>query len=159
MFCPKAGLSLKTQHSPHYLLLSLPFRICIQSIYHDVRLSSDIFFCFEPSSHLPFLLEHPSAGSSFLTSGPVNFFSSSLSVPALFFLHPLFLAQLHFLFCLSILRAPSFSISTSQTLLVVFAHSVEVSKSLHNATLHTKHFTSFVLILFPRALRICFCSC
>ena len=38
------------------------------------------------------VLEHPSAGSSFLTCGPANFFSSFLSVPALFFLLPLFLA-------------------------------------------------------------------
>ena len=61
-------------------------------------LSSDIFFCLEPSSRLPFLLEHPPAGSSFLTSSPIIFFSSSLSVTALFFLLPLFLAQLHFYF-------------------------------------------------------------
>ena len=42
------------------------------------------------------VLEHPSAGSSFLAIGPVNFFSSPLLVPALFFLLTLFLAQLHF---------------------------------------------------------------
>ena len=36
VFFPRAGLLLQTQHSPLYLLLSLPFRICIQSIYHDV---------------------------------------------------------------------------------------------------------------------------
>ena len=35
-FCSRAGLSLQTQHSPLYPLLSLPFRICIQSTYHDV---------------------------------------------------------------------------------------------------------------------------
>ena len=99
MFCPRAGLSLQTQHSPLYPLLSLPFRIFIQSIYHNVIYHSDFFFCLKLSSHLPFLLEHPSAGISFLTSGPVNFFSSPLSVPALFFLLLLFLAQLHFLFC------------------------------------------------------------
>ena len=39
-----------------------------------------------------------SAGSSFLASGPANFFSS-LSIPALFFLLPLYLAQLLFSFC------------------------------------------------------------
>ena len=52
--------------------------------------SSDIVFCRELSSRLPFLLEHPSAGISFLVSGPANLFSSSLSVPALFFLLLLF---------------------------------------------------------------------
>ena len=64
-------------------------------------LSSDIFFCREFSSCLSFLLEHPSAGSYFLVSGPANFYSSSLSVLALFFLLALFLAQLHF-FILSV---------------------------------------------------------
>ena len=57
VFCPRAGLSMQTQHSPLYPLLSLPFRIFIQSIYHNVCLSSDIFFCLELSSHLPYLLE------------------------------------------------------------------------------------------------------
>ena len=90
------------------------------------------------------VLEHPSAGSSILASGPTNFFSSSLSVPALFFLLPLFQAQLHFLFCLSILHAPSFSIPTSQMLPVVFAHSVVVFRSLHHTTLHSTQNTSLV---------------
>ena len=36
VFFPRAGLSLQTQHSPLYPLLSLPFRIFIQSIYHNV---------------------------------------------------------------------------------------------------------------------------
>ena len=36
VFCPRAGFSLQTQHSPLYPLLSLPFRIFIQSIYHNV---------------------------------------------------------------------------------------------------------------------------
>ena len=134
VFCPRAGLSLQTQHSPLNSLLSLAFRIFIQFIYHNVQ-SSDIFFCPELSSHLPYLLEHPSAGSSFLAIVPENFFSASLSVPALFFLLPLILAQLHFLFCLSILHAPCFSTPTSQILPVVFAHSVVVFKSLHHTTL------------------------
>ena len=116
-------------------------------------LSSYIFFCRELSSHLPFLLEHTSAGSSFLASGPVNLFFSSLSVPAVFFLLPLFLAQLHFLFYLSILHAPAFSIPTSQMLPVVFAHSVVASKSLYDTTLHSTQSTSQAssLVLFPRS--------
>ena len=36
VFCPRAGLSLQTHHSPLYPLLSLPFRIYISSIYHNV---------------------------------------------------------------------------------------------------------------------------
>ena len=35
VFCPRAGLPLQTQQSPLYPLPSLPFRICIQPIYHD----------------------------------------------------------------------------------------------------------------------------
>ena len=36
VFCPRIGLSLQTEPSPLYLLLSLPFHIFIQSIYHRV---------------------------------------------------------------------------------------------------------------------------
>ena len=57
-----------------------------------------IFFYIQFPSHLPFLLEHPSIGSSFLANVSANFFSFSFSDPALFFLVPLFLAQLLFLF-------------------------------------------------------------
>ena len=107
---------------------------------------SIIWYLLLPRTFFPvtigYLLEHPSAGSSFFASGPANIFSSSLSVPALFFLLPLFLAQLHFLFCLSILHAPSFSIPTSQMLPVLFAQSVVVSRSLHHTILYTKHVTS-----------------
>ena len=115
-------------------------------------LSTYIFFCREPSSRLPFLLENPSAGSSFLVSDPANLFSSSLLDPALFFFLPLFLAQLHCLFCLSVLYAPSFSMSTSQMLPVVFVLSVVVSKSLHHTTLHSTQTTSLAssIVLFPR---------
>ena len=104
------------------------------------------------------VLEHPLAGSSFLASGPANFFSYSLSVPALIFLLPLFLAQLHFLFCLFILHTPSFTISTSKMLPVDFAHSVVVSRSLHHTTPHSTQNTSLVssVVLLPRALRKCF---
>ena len=104
MICLRAGFSFQTQHSPLYPLLSLPFCIFTQSIYHNVV----------------YHLISPSAGSSFLASGPSNFFySSSLSVPALFFILPLFQAQLHFLFYLSVLHPPPFSIFTSQMLPVV----------------------------------------
>ena len=103
--------------------------------------SSDVFFCCEPSSRLPFLVEYPSAGISFLAS-------SSTTV---FFLLPLFLAHLHFLFCLFILHAPTFSISTSLMLPVVFPHSVVVYKSLHHTTLHhTNHFTSLFINSFSK---------
>ena len=65
VFCPRAGLSLQTQHSPLYPLLSLPFRTCRQSVYHDVvhHLITSSAAKFLP--RLPFLLEQ---GSS--TRGP-----------------------------------------------------------------------------------------
>ena len=135
-FCPRAGLSLQTHHSPLYPLLILPFRIFIQFIYYNVVVSSDIIFCREPSRasfSRQFLLSQWPSQFLFLF-----FISSSIN---LFFLLPLFLAQLHFLFCLSILHAPSFSIFTSQMLPIVFAHSVVVSKSLHQSTLHSTEST------------------
>ena len=148
MFCAGADLSLQTQHSPLYSLLSLPFRTCIQFIYHEIIRMSIILYLLLPRTF--FLLEHSSAGSFFLASDPVNLFSYSLSVPALFFLLPLFLAHLQFLFCLAILHAPSFSISTSQILPVGFAYSVVVSKSLHHTTLHSTQSLSLAssLVLF-----------
>ena len=157
----KGGLSLHTQHSPLYPLLSLPFPILIQSIYRNVVLSSDIFFCRELSSHLPFLLEHPSAGSSFLASGTTNFFSSSLSVPASFFLLPFFLSQLHFLFCPFYTPHPS-PYPHLKFFQACFAHSIVVSKSLHHTTtLHSIQSTSLAssLVVFPRVHRKCFSSC
>ena len=55
---------------------TLPSSQPSSSYLHTVHLSScclspDIFFSRELSSRLSFLLEHPSAGSSFLASGPV----------------------------------------------------------------------------------------
>ena len=141
MFCPGAGLSLQIQHSPLYPLISLPFHICLQSIYHDV-----VYDLISSSA-----VKHPSAGSFFLASGPVNFFSSSLPVPALFFLLPVFPAQLDFSFLfIHFTFYPSFSISTSQMLPGVYAHSVVVSKSLHHRTLRSTQSTSLdsSLVLF-----------
>ena len=66
-----------------------------------------------------------------------------------------------FYFFLSILHAPTFSISTSQMLPVIFAHSVVVSKSLHHITLHSTQTTSLIssLGLFPWVYMKCFSSC
>ena len=161
VFCPRAGLSLQTQHSPLYPLLSPPFRIFIQSIYHNVvyHLISSAASNFLPICHtFQSILQQafPSQPVSQLIS-----FSSALSVSALFFLFPLFIAQLHFLFYLSILHAPSFSIPTSQMLPVVFAHSVVVYMSLHHTPLHSTHNTSIVssVVLFPRIRRKGFFFC
>ena len=70
---------------------------------------------------------------------------------------------MHFLCCLSILHAPSFSIPTSQMLAVGIAHSVVVSNSLHHTTLHSTQSISLAsfLVLFPRVLpgKSFFCHC
>ena len=98
----------------------------------------------ELSSRLPFFLGHPSAGSYFLASGPVNFLSPSLSVPALFFILPLFVEQLHF-FILSVHFTRSIllhiHISNASSHFCSFRRSIQISAS-YNAPLHTKHFTS-----------------
>ena len=52
MFCPRIGLSLQTEPSPLYPLLSLPFRIFIQSIYRKVA----YHLIFSPANFLPFTI-------------------------------------------------------------------------------------------------------
>ena len=108
-------------------------------------LSSDILFCNEFSSHLPYLLEHPAIGSSFLASGTANFLSSSLSVPALFFVRPLFLAQQHFF----VMSESFYTLHSSpyphlKCFQSFFSHSALVSKFLHHTTLHFTQSTSLV---------------
>ena len=121
---------------------------------------SNIWYLLLPCTFFPFTIRSRASFSRqfLLCQWPANFFSSSLSVPALFFLLTLFTAQLHFLFYLSILHAPSFSISTYQMLPVIFAHFVVVSKSLHHTTLHYTQSTSLAssLVLFPRVCWKCF---
>ena len=92
LFCPRAGLSLQTQHSPVYPLLSIPFRILIQSIYNNVvyHLTSSAAN-FHP-------IYHSFSMQFLLSQWPSQFLFLFLSVSTLFFPPPLFLAQLHF-FC------------------------------------------------------------
>ena len=160
VFCPRAGFPPQTQHSPLYPLLTFffvssysPFIIMLSIIWY--RLLPRTFFSFTIHSRASFSRQF------LLSQWSSQFLFPSLSVPALFFLLPLFLAQLYFLFCLSILHALSFSIPTSQMLPVVFDHSVVVSRSMHHTTLHTTQNTLLVssVVLFPRARRKCFFFC
>ena len=148
VLCSRSGLSLLTQHFPLYPLLSLPFSIFIQSIYYNVIPS----FAENVHYRLQFLVEHPSAGSSFSTSDQANFFSSSLSVPALFFLLPLFLTKLHF-FVLSVHFTRSIflhtHISNVSSRFCAFRRSFQVSVP-NTPTLHAKHFTSLFLSSFSK---------
>ena len=116
-------------------LLSLPLHILIHSIYHVV----DHLISSSAASFLPFIIPSRSSFSRhFLFSQCPSqflflfFISSSIILPS-----PTLSSTTAFLFCMSILHTPSFSISTSQMLPVVFAHSVVVFKFLHHTTLHS----------------------
>ena len=160
MFCPRAGLSLQTQDSPLYPILSLPFRIFIQSIYHNVSI---IWYLLLPRAFFAFTNPYRASFSRqfLLSQWPSQFLffffiSSSIILPS-----PTLSGTTTFLFSLSILHAPSFSISTSQTLPDIFAHSVVVSKSLNHTTLHSTQSTTLVssVVIFPRARRKSFFFC
>ena len=156
MFCPRAGLSLQTQHSALYPLLSLPFRIFIQSIYHNVayHLISSSAANFLPVYHSS-SLEHPSTYSSFLASGPANYFpsffiSSSITLPSptLSSTAAFFILSLHF--TRSILFHTH--ISNASSCFCSFRRSVQVSAP-YNTALHTKHFTSLFRNSFSKGLQ------
>ena len=126
------------------------FRIIIQFIYHNVvnHLISSSAANFLP--HLPFLLEHPSAGSSFLVSGPANFFSPSLSVFSIILPSPTLSSTTEF-FILSVHFTHSIllhiHISNASSRFCLFRRSIQVSAPC-NATLHTKNFSILFLSSF-----------
>ena len=128
----------------------LSFRNFIQSIYHKV-----VYHLISSAANfLPFTIPSRASFSKQLllsqwTSQLLFLFSisSSIILPS----HTLS-STTAFLFCLSILHAPSFSISASECFQSFFAHSVVESKSLHHTTLHSTEGTSLAssLVLFPR---------
>ena len=153
VFCPRAGLSLQTQHSSLYHLLSLPLLssyspFIIMVSYHLISSSARTFFPFtipcRASFSRQFLLSQWPRLFLFLF-----FISSSIILPS----HTLSITTVFFI--LSILHASSFSTLTSNMLPVVLAHSVVVYKSLHRSTLHSTQSTSLIsaVVLFPRARR------
>ena len=126
VFSPRAGLSLQTQHSPFYPLLSLPFCICIQSIYHNVV---NHLISSSSTNLLPVYLPSRASFSRqvLLSSGPVNFFSSSFSSSTIAF----FILSVYF--TRSILL--HMHIPNAFSRFCSFRHSVLVSAP-YNATLH-----------------------
>ena len=129
------GLSLQTQHSPLYPLLSLPLRICIQSI---IMMLSITWYLLLPRTFFPFIIpSRASFSRQFLLSQWPSLSSTT------------------FLFCLSIFHAQSFSIFTSQTLSVVFAHSVVMSKSLHQQLYIIRVFRD----IYIQYMCVCVCVC
>ena len=148
VFCPRAGLSLQIQHSPLYPLLSLPFRIFIQSIYHNV------VYHLTPSSALNFLpFTSPSRTSFsrqyFLSQGPSQFLflfiSSNIILPS-----PNLSSTIAFVIFVHFTRSILIyiHISNASSSYCSFRHSVKVSAP-YNATLHTKHFNSLFLYQGP----------
>ena len=154
MFWKKSG-----SFSIFYLYLSLPFRICTKFIYHNYDVvyhllpSSTANLLPDKSSRLSFLLEsRASFSKQFLfiqwpsQSLFLFFISSNIILPS-----PTLSSTTAF-FCLSILHASFFSLSTSQMLPICFCsfrRSVQVSAP-YNATLHTKHSTSLFLSSFSK---------
>ena len=163
VFCPRVGLWLQTQHFPFYPLLSA--FLFVSSYSPFIVILSIIWYLILPRTFFPFTISpRPRVSLSkqfFLSQWPSRFLflffiSSSIILPS-----PTLSSTTAFLFCLSILHALFFSISTSQMLPVVFAHSVVVSMSMHHTTLYFTQSTSPAssLVLFPRARRKCFFSC
>ena len=101
-------------------------------------------FRLEHSSHLSYLLEHPSAGSSFLASGPANFFYSYQFQHYSYFSHSFILSVS---FTRFILLHTHISIASS--CFCPFSRSIEVSEP-YKATLRTTHFTSLFLWHFSK---------
>ena len=133
VFCPRAGLSLQTHHVAFTLFSAFLF---VSSYSPFIIILSIIWFLFCLELYSFTIPSSASFSRQFLLSQwPSQFLflfftSSTIILPSHSFQHNWF-----FLLCLSILHAPSFSISTSQMLSVFFAHSVVVSKSLHHTTL------------------------
>ena len=159
VFCPRAGLSLHTQHSPLYPLLSLPFRIFIQSIYHNVVYH---LISYSASNFLPFTIpSRASFSRQFLLSQwhskyfSLFFISSSIILPSptLSSTTEFFILSVHFTRSIT----HHIHISKASSRFCSFCRSVQISAPF-NTTLHTKHFTSPV-VLFSRARRKCFFSC
>ena len=111
-FCPRIGVSLETEPSPFYPLLSLPFQIFVQSIYYKV-----VYHLISSAANfLPFTIpSRASVSRQFLLSHWPRqflflfFISSSIILPS----HTIS-STTAFVFCLSILYAPYFSISVSE---------------------------------------------
>ena len=154
VFCPRAGFSLQTQRSPFYPLLSLPLRTCIQSIYHDV-----VYHLIYSSARTFFPITiHSKASFSrqfLLSQRPSQFlflffiiFSIILPSPTLSSTTAFLILSVHFT------RSILFHvhISNASSRFCTFRRSVQVSTS-YNATLHTRHFTSYFLSSFSKSPR------
>ena len=101
VFCPRAGLSLQTQHSPLYPLLSLLFRFFIKSIYHNVvyHLISSSAANFLPVYHSFWSIPHETVPSQSVPSQFLLFFISSIIIlpsPTLSNTTAFFILSVHF---------------------------------------------------------------
>ena len=149
LFGPRAGLSLQTQHFPLYPLSAFlfvsaysPFTMMLSIISHFLL----------PQTFFPFTIPYRASFSRqfLLSQWPSQFIF------------------LFFISCSIILTSPTLSSTTAFSILSVhftrsillhffnasnrfysFRRSVQVSAP-HNATLHTKHFTSLILSSFSK---------
>ena len=146
VFCPRPGLSLQTQDSPLYPLLSLPFRSYIQTIYHD-----DVYHLiyFSDANLLPLLLHAWRTSFSrqvLLSQWPSQFLflffmSFSIILPS----PTLSSTTAFFIFFLSISRSIllHIHISNASSCFCSFRRSVQVSAQ-YNATLSYRKWIFFI---------------
>ena len=117
-----------------------------------IMMLSNIWYLLLPRKFFPFTI--PCRASFYrrflLSQWPSKFLFLFFISSSIILLSPTLPSIAAFLFCLSILHAPSFSISTSQMFPVVFAHYIVVSAP-YNATLHTKHFSNLLLNIFSKS--------
>ena len=146
VFCPRAGLSLQTQHAPVYLFS--PFLFVPSYSPFIIMLSIIWYLLLLPRTFFPFTItSRASFSRQFLLSQyPSQFIflfliSSSIILPP-----PLFQAKLYFLFFLHT------HISNASSCFCSFRLSVQVSAP-YNTTLHTKHFTNLFRSSFPKSLQ------
>ena len=151
VFCPRAGLSLQTQHSPVYSLLSLPFRICIQSIYHNVSI---IWYLLLPRTFFPFTNpSRTSCSRQFLIRQWTNQFLFLFLISSSIILPSPTLSSTTALFILSVYFTRSIllhtHISNSFNCFCSFRRSFQVSAP-YSTKLHTKRFTNLFRSSFSR---------
>ena len=151
MFCPSAGLSLQIQHASLYSLLSLPFRIFISFVYHNV-----VYHLISPSA-ANFLHVCHSFQSILQQAVPSQPVAQPIYFPLLYqfqhyssFSHSfqhncIFILSVHFTRSV-LLRI---HISNASRCFCSFSRSVQVSAP-YNATLHAKQFTSLFLSSFSK---------
>ena len=155
MFCPRAGLSLQTQHSPLYSLLRLP-----PSYSSFIIMLSIIWYILLPRTFFSFTIPSRACFSKqfLLSQWPSQFlflffisYRIVLPFPTLSSTTEFFIFSVHFTRPILL----HIHISNASSRFCSFRRTVQVSAP-YNATLHTMHFTSPLLSSFSKVSRKCF---